>query len=77
MWSFVLVTAFVAIILTLTSLLAEQQIGDAENRTTPGYALLPGDMKFERGEVRFYVPITTSIVLGLVVSLLAWLIGWR
>lgn len=39
---------------------------------TPVYALLPGDIKYQSpsGNVRVYFPITTSIVLSIVVSLL-------
>lgn len=75
MWSFVLVTAFVAIVLTLLSWMAEQHLEGEPNRTTPGYALLPGDIKIKRGNVRLYVPITTSIVVSVVLTLLLWLLG--
>jgi hypothetical protein len=37
----------------------------------PVYALLPGDIKYEspNGNFRFYFPITTSIVLSIVLTL--------
>jgi len=33
---------------------------------------LPGDIVIERGNFRFYVPITTSIVISLLLSILLW-----
>lgn len=36
---------------------------------------LPGDIAIERGNVRFYFPLATCIVLSLLLSLLLWL--WR
>jgi hypothetical protein len=38
---------------------------------------LPGDIAIERDNVRFYLPITTSLVLSVVVTLLLWLFGRR
>ncbi len=38
---------------------------------------LPGDIAIERDNVRFYLPITTSIVLSIVATLLLWLFGRR
>lgn len=38
---------------------------------------LPGDIAIERDHVRFYLPITTSLVLSLVVTLVLWLFGRR
>lgn len=35
---------------------------------------LPGDISVERGSLRFYFPLGTSIVLSLVVSLILWLV---
>jgi hypothetical protein len=34
---------------------------------------LPGDLRIERPGLRVYVPITTSILLSVALSLLAWL----
>jgi hypothetical protein len=34
---------------------------------------LPGDILVEREGLRFYLPLTTGILLSLVVSLLIWL----
>jgi len=38
-----------------------------------GLGRLPGDILVERGNSRFYFPITTSILLSLLLSLLLWL----
>ena len=34
---------------------------------------LPGDIVIERGNVRFYLPVTTMIIVSLVLSLVVWL----
>jgi hypothetical protein len=38
-------------------------------------SLLPGDIKYEspNGRFRFYFPITTSIVISIVLTLVLWL----
>ncbi len=38
---------------------------------------LPGDFRLERGSFRVYVPLATSILLSLLLSLLLWLFGRR
>jgi len=38
-----------------------------------GLGRLPGDIAIERGNMRFYFPITTSIVISIIISLLFWL----
>jgi hypothetical protein len=38
-----------------------------------GLGRLPGDLAFERGGVRIYIPIMTCLVISLVLSLLLWL----
>ncbi|HZV21776.1 MAG TPA: DUF2905 domain-containing protein [Hyphomicrobiales bacterium] len=40
-----------------------------------GLGHLPGDFVIERGNFRFYLPIATSILISVVLSLLFWLIG--
>ncbi len=40
---------------------------------TPGR--LPGDIAIERENVRFHFPITTSIVVSLLLALLSWIFG--
>jgi hypothetical protein len=40
-------------------------------------SLLPGDIKYESpsGRFRFYFPITTSIVISIIVTLVLWLLS--
>lgn len=38
-----------------------------------GLGRLPGDLVFERDNFRFYFPLTTSIIVSLVLTLLFWL----
>jgi hypothetical protein len=39
-----------------------------------GLGRLPGDLRFEKDGFTFYFPLTTGIVLSLVLSLILWLI---
>ena len=44
----------------------------------PWLGRLPGDIRIERPGFRFYAPLTTSIIISVVLSLLLWLVGrWR
>jgi hypothetical protein len=36
---------------------------------------LPGDLSVERERFRLYIPVTTSILLSVVLTLLLWLLG--
>jgi len=38
-----------------------------------GLGKLPGDIVYERENVKFYFPIVTSLVISLLLSLLFWL----
>ena len=38
-----------------------------------GLGRLPGDIVIERGNTRFYFPLTTSILISIVLSLALWL----
>jgi hypothetical protein len=38
---------------------------------------LPGDLRIEREHFRLYLPLATSLLLSLVLSLLFWLFGRR
>jgi Protein of unknown function (DUF2905) len=40
-----------------------------------GLGRLPGDIMVERENFRFYLPITTSILISIVLSLILWLIN--
>jgi hypothetical protein len=37
---------------------------------------LPGDLSFKRDNVSLYFPITTSLLLSVVLSLLFYILGW-
>lgn len=41
-----------------------------------GLGRLPGDIRYESGSTRVYFPITTMILLSVVLTLLIWLIHW-
>jgi hypothetical protein len=43
----------------------------------PWLGRLPGDIHVERGNWTFYVPLATSLLLSVVLSLLFWLFGSR
>ena len=38
-----------------------------------GLGRLPGDIVYEKDNVRFYFPIVTSIVISLILTLIFWL----
>ena len=38
-----------------------------------GLGQLPGDIPIERGGFNFYFPITTSIIISLILSLIIWI----
>jgi hypothetical protein len=67
-----LVTAGI-ILLTLGAIayLGERRAHD-DRASQPSLQLLPGDIKYESpsGNFRFYFPITTSIVLSIVLTLI-------
>lgn len=43
----------------------------------PWIGRLPGDILLRRGNWTFYVPLGTSVLLSLVLTLVLWLIGRR
>jgi Protein of unknown function (DUF2905) len=43
--------------------------------TKVGLGRLPGDIVIERDNFRAYIPITTSIVISVVLSLILWLLN--
>jgi hypothetical protein len=43
--------------------------------TRLGLGRLPGDIVIERDNFRVYIPITTSIVISVILSLLLWLLN--
>ncbi len=36
---------------------------------------LPGDLSFERGNLRLYLPLATSIAVSVLVTLVLWLVA--
>lgn len=40
-----------------------------------GLGRLPGDIVIERGNLRIYIPIVTSLIASLVLSLALWLLN--
>lgn len=40
-----------------------------------GLGRLPGDFVIERGNTRIYLPVATSIVISVALTLILWLIG--
>ncbi len=38
-----------------------------------GLGRLPGDLMFEKGPVRIYIPLVSSLIISLVLSLILWL----
>lgn len=40
-----------------------------------GLGRLPGDIMIDRGSFYFYLPITTSILVSLLLSLILWLVS--
>jgi len=40
-----------------------------------GLGHLPGDIIFERGNVKFYFPITTCVLISAVISLIIWAVN--
>jgi hypothetical protein len=40
-----------------------------------GFGRLPGDIVIERGNVHFYFPIVTSLVLSVILSFILWLLN--
>lgn len=43
--------------------------------TKLGLGRLPGDIVIERGNARIYIPIATSILVSVVLSVVLWLIN--
>ena len=41
-----------------------------------GFRGMPGDIRYESGNVRFYFPIVTCIVLSVVLTAAMWLWQW-
>ena len=61
--------------LALVGYLADRRAAKGDGEVTPGLRLLPGDIEYTSpgGNVRVFFPITTSIVVSVVLSLVLWL----
>jgi hypothetical protein len=75
MLTYILTFLAVLAALALVGVLADQRAAQGDKSVTPGLRLLPGDIDYQSpsGNVRVYVPITTSIVVSIVLSLVLWL----
>jgi hypothetical protein len=78
MGSFIFKALIILLTLGAIAYVAERSFGagskdEGAKDKPPVFSLLPGDYKYESpsGNFKFYFPITTSIVLSLVLSLLA------
>jgi Protein of unknown function (DUF2905) len=41
-----------------------------------GFRGLPGDVRYESGNVRFYFPVVSCVVLSVILTALVWLVQW-
>jgi hypothetical protein len=41
-----------------------------------GFRGLPGDVRYESGNVRFYFPVVSCVVLSVILTAVMWLIQW-
>ena len=74
-----IIAIFIAVVLALSlvGLLADRRAAAKRPDVTPGLSLLPGDLKYEspNGSFRLYFPITTSIILSVVLTLILRFFG--
>jgi hypothetical protein len=74
MATFLITTIVVMLVLGLVGYLSAE---GTDHISPDGHmlSLLPGDIKYESpsGRFRFYFPITTSIVISIVLTLVLWL----
>jgi hypothetical protein len=41
-----------------------------------GFGNLPGDIRIEKENFKFYFPLSTSLVISAIISLLIWIFLW-
>ncbi len=72
MATFLITAAVIMLTLGLVSYISGKRVDPSEAHML---SLLPGDIKYESpsGNFRFYFPITTSIVISIVLTLVLWL----
>ena len=67
---------FLAILasLMLVGFLADKRAESGDKTVTPGLRFLPGDINYQSpsGNFRVFFPITTPIVVSIVLSLVMW-----
>lgn len=70
MIAFLVTTAMVMLVLGLVSYLSSKRSSHRSGQAS-ALSLLPGDIKYESpgGKFRFYFPITTSIVISIILTL--------
>ena len=70
MIAFLVTTAIVMLVLGLVSYLSSKRSSDGSDQSA-ALSLLPGDIKYKSPGVnfRFYFPITTSIVISIILTL--------
>jgi len=75
MVTFLVTTIIVMLALGLVAFVSSKRSNVETNRTS-ALSLLPGDIKYESpgGGFTFYFPITTSIVVSIVLSLVLYLL---
>ncbi|MCS7016548.1 MAG: DUF2905 family protein [Gemmatales bacterium] len=67
-WGWMLIVMGVALVLVGVVLVLSPKV--------PGLGRLPGDLVIERDGVRIYIPITTSLLLSALLTLLLWVVQW-
>lgn len=69
MITFLIVTCVVMLGLGLVSYLSEKRV--KASKEASALSLLPGDIKYESpsGKFRFYFPVTTSIIISIILTL--------
>ena len=69
MTAFLLTTGIIMLVLVLVSYVSSMR--GHSNEESSALSLLPGDIKYESrsGNFRFYFPITTSIVISIILTL--------
>jgi Protein of unknown function (DUF2905) len=74
MATLLITAAVIMLTLGLVSYISGKRVDDPPSGA-PMLSLLPGDIKYESpsGNFRFYFPITTSIVISIVLTLVLWL----
>ena len=75
MTTFLVTTAIIMLALGLVSYVSSKR-SDHRHDHTSALSLLPGDIKYESpgGRFVFYFPITTSIVVSIVLTLVLYLL---